>query len=257
MFSFFVCSLFVLSALVYSYAILSQQNRPLPVKTKNTLLVIAHPDDECMFFGPTLTSLQATSPKTKVHVLCLSTGNADGLGKQREKELSRSCQVLGIAPSRLRTVDHAALQDGMTNEWSPAVIAPMVAAMVDKNKIDTIITFDDYGVSGHTNHRAAYRGVLAYQEQYGGEVAVYKLVSISVLRKYIGMLDILMMNLQARWLRRPGAASWTSISSVPAYLQTHMAMRQHRTQLVWFRWLYVTFSRYMFINELERVHNEK
>jgi N-acetylglucosaminylphosphatidylinositol deacetylase len=37
-------------------------------------LLTAHPDDECMFFGPTLTYLQTFSPKTRIHVLCLSTG---------------------------------------------------------------------------------------------------------------------------------------------------------------------------------------
>jgi N-acetylglucosaminylphosphatidylinositol deacetylase len=40
------------------------------------------------------------------------------------------------------------------------------------------------------------------------------------------------------------------ISPPISYLVTHKAMRQHQTQLVWFRWLYVTFSRYMFINGL-------
>ena len=37
-----------------------------------TLLVIAHPDDECMFFGPTVQRLQSSS--RGVHLLCLSTG---------------------------------------------------------------------------------------------------------------------------------------------------------------------------------------
>lgn len=36
------------------------------------LLVIAHPDDECMFFVPTLLHLRFCAAET--HVLCLSTG---------------------------------------------------------------------------------------------------------------------------------------------------------------------------------------
>lgn len=39
------------------------------------LLVIAHPDDECMFFGPLLLASQGTY---QWKVLCLSTG-ADGI----------------------------------------------------------------------------------------------------------------------------------------------------------------------------------
>jgi hypothetical protein len=39
---------------------------------QNILLVTAHPDDECMFFLPTLR--QSQRARCKVHVLCLSTG---------------------------------------------------------------------------------------------------------------------------------------------------------------------------------------
>lgn len=41
----------------------------------NILLVTAHPDDECMFFGPVLCNLTSKSLKNQVHVLCLSKGN--------------------------------------------------------------------------------------------------------------------------------------------------------------------------------------
>lgn len=36
------------------------------------LIVTAHPDDEAMFFGPTIQRLQREG--TRIHVLCLSTG---------------------------------------------------------------------------------------------------------------------------------------------------------------------------------------
>lgn len=38
------------------------------------LLVIAHPDDESMFFGPALADVAASG--APLHVLCLSTGAA-------------------------------------------------------------------------------------------------------------------------------------------------------------------------------------
>lgn len=38
---------------------------------KSVLVVTAHPDDECMFFSPTIINLQRLG---KVHLLCLSTG---------------------------------------------------------------------------------------------------------------------------------------------------------------------------------------
>lgn len=41
---------------------------------KRVLLVIAHPDDECMFFGPTVLNFTANKACT-LYILCLSTGN--------------------------------------------------------------------------------------------------------------------------------------------------------------------------------------
>jgi N-acetylglucosaminylphosphatidylinositol deacetylase len=44
------------------------------------LFVISHPDDEAMFFFPTLAAL---SKRCDVTVLSLSNGGADGLGRTR------------------------------------------------------------------------------------------------------------------------------------------------------------------------------
>ena len=41
-------------------------------ETMKVLLVIAHPDDECMFFCPSIARLQEQGGE--VHVLCLSSG---------------------------------------------------------------------------------------------------------------------------------------------------------------------------------------
>ena len=69
------------------------------------LLVTAHPDDECLFFAPTLLSL-LEQPAPEVFSLCLSTGNADGLGNIRKDELERSLDVLGIQKVKRWVVDH-------------------------------------------------------------------------------------------------------------------------------------------------------
>lgn len=41
---------------------------------KRVLLVIAHPDDECMFFGPTVLNFTGNKDCT-LYIMCLSTGN--------------------------------------------------------------------------------------------------------------------------------------------------------------------------------------
>lgn len=82
-------------------------------ETARVLLLTAHPDDECLFFTPTVSSLLAPPSVTdlpernvELYSLCLSAGNADGLGDVRRDELSRSLDVLGIPEGRRWLVDH-------------------------------------------------------------------------------------------------------------------------------------------------------
>lgn len=78
------------------------------------LLLTAHPDDESMFFAPTLLGLRhfdavEASEATKtpdVYSLCLSTGNADGLGGIRTKELEGSLDILGVQRENRWILDH-------------------------------------------------------------------------------------------------------------------------------------------------------
>lgn len=44
------------------------------IQGRNILLVIAHPDDEVMFFGPTLIGITNPAAENSVRVLCLSNG---------------------------------------------------------------------------------------------------------------------------------------------------------------------------------------
>jgi N-acetylglucosaminylphosphatidylinositol deacetylase len=38
------------------------------------------------------------------------------------------------------------------------------------------------------------------------------------------------------------------------YRQIAIAALRHQSQRVWFRWLYMAFSQYMWVNEWERIH---
>lgn len=69
------------------------------------LVLTAHPDDECMFFAPTLLGLN-TKDNIEIFSLCLSVGNADGLGVTREMEFHASYEVLGVPAGRRWIVDH-------------------------------------------------------------------------------------------------------------------------------------------------------
>ncbi|KAG2185739.1 hypothetical protein INT43_002174, partial [Umbelopsis isabellina] len=226
-------------------------------KQSKILLVTAHPDDECMFFGPTLTNLSAKRLKNEIHVLCLSKGDAEKLGSLRKRELVKSCQVLGIPSNRVKNIDNPDLPDSMTVEWNAALVAKVIKEYASKHAFFffQIITFDEQGVSGHTNHKAAYHGAVLYIKSLSeSSVQLYKLPTVTLARKYIGLgdLPLAVANhfMTTKSKENDASRRILFISSPAQYLITHRAMRQHVTQLVWFRWLYVVFSRYMVINEL-------
>ena len=210
------------------------------LSSRGVLLVTAHPDDEAMFFVPTLLALQARG--VAVHVLCLSTGDYDGLGAARSEELVRSCASLGVPAERVALVDDARLRDGPDERWEPALVASLVRRELRRRALAAVVTFDAYGVSGHPNHAAVHRGVRALAAA-GGAPSAYELVSTGFVRKHSGLVDVVVSAAAARLLGR-----CCFLSAEP--WRCHAAMRCHATQYVWFRRLYVLTSRYVFCNTL-------
>jgi len=56
------------------------------------LLVVAHPDDETIFFGGLLQREKSLPWK----VICLTDGNADGRGKERAEEFLAATKIFGV-----------------------------------------------------------------------------------------------------------------------------------------------------------------
>ncbi|GBG72880.1 hypothetical protein CBR_g12600 [Chara braunii] len=352
---------------------------------ENLLLVIAHPDDESMFFAPSILSLvsfddgeewmamtrkrkdkneeeekvveeeegeeeveeeeeeevgvKAGGRKTRskwrrrMFVLCLSSGNADGLGAIRTNELYSACETLGISREEVVVLDLPGLQDGFDKKWDEGLISKLVAMAVIRSRATSILTFDHHGISGHPNHISVHRGVVAFlanqssllrseqlmarqpeqtdggggrgggggggdykyegcgeernvrsiegkedgwwllgeessggkwygreedsggkkwrEKVEGGRVVVegWELVSTGLIRKYIAWFDLAFSVLEctfsgrrADWLLFRSPSVWTGIS----------AMAKHASQFVWYRRLFVVFSRYSYINTLRR-----
>lgn len=229
------------------------------------LLVFAHPDDESMFFVPTLLSL--ADQGASLHFMCLSTGNFDGLGAVRQRELAAAGRLLGVAPDRIWTVDDPRLQDGMANKWSEDVVADYVRQAVQRFGIDLLLTFDAGGISGHPNHVDTHRGVLRYLQtaaasqtsgkggSSSGAVAAsgdglqcsraWQLVTTGLARKYLSAADLLITSLCLRRGQR--------LFLNPSVFRGVAAMGRHASQWVWFRRLFVAFSRYTFINHVEEM----
>ncbi|XP_042612560.1 N-acetylglucosaminyl-phosphatidylinositol de-N-acetylase-like [Cyprinus carpio] len=82
----------------------SEDEKPrVTASETRALLVTAHPDDECMFFAPTV--LKLVESHAALYLLCLSTGNYNNQGLQRKRELLDSCAVLGIPSDHVTIID--------------------------------------------------------------------------------------------------------------------------------------------------------
>jgi N-acetylglucosaminylphosphatidylinositol deacetylase len=157
----------VVAVVLWLYTVSVTRSRFPKLRNKRICLLIAHPDDEAMFFAPTLLAL--TEPKLGNHVkiLCLSSGmltplcfrealrlrigqgNADGLGETRKKELVKSAMTLGLRkeddvfiiespyvhPSyqRMALMLRSDFQDSMTTTWDKTKIASLLSAAFAPN----------------------------------------------------------------------------------------------------------------------------
>jgi len=232
------------------------------------LLLTAHPDDECMFFAPTLLALlpqDASTPAPKVHSLCLSVGDADGLGGVRRDEFERSLDVLGVEKDKRWVLNHPELKDNITQHWDAKVISDVLRPYILEHQITTILTFDRMGISSHPNHQSLPYGVMHYLNASlpwtSKTPRLFTLITVPLVHKYIGPTAAVL----AKWdLSIAALLDWLSasktderhspriavfVSGFSQYRAALRAMMKHRSQLVWFRWLYVTFSRYMWVNE--------
>ena len=190
----------------------------------------------------------------------------------------------------LRQLAHASFsefQDDITARWNTSLIATTVHEFVSNHDISIvrcllkkmramssglsrpqILTFDSYGVSGHPNHYSLYHGVsqlLAMQPtDIESPLAAYSLTSKPVITKYIGILAPILVKLKMTFFRVLQCSTEDGSSGLPVrpifvagiggYYRAFLATLQHRSQLAWFRWLYMVFSQYLWVNEWERIH---
>lgn len=121
---------------IYHHKLNKQQSeiKEFYKNTSSLLLVIAHPDDEALFFVPSFESLNI--PGIQNYLLCISNGNSDGKGHLREKELENSCKILRIEHHKV--LHDPNLQDSKKNEWDPNLIAQHVADYVKEHNIENV-----------------------------------------------------------------------------------------------------------------------
>lgn len=243
--------------------------------TASALVIIAHPDDECMFFGPVIRTL-IKQGGFRVHLLCLSSGSATSPSIRR-KELQTSCQRLGI--SKVRIIDDQVnLKDGLKENWSIDVITSYISSFVDtelmpmedgkdgnddkKNrkvgeKVDLLITFDGNGISGHPNHIAVHKATRVFAISSKREFKLWELESIPLITKYSGLASVIldatfvMFDLMLNGIDNEREIRLICTIDSNETERIKKAMKEHRSQMVWYRKLYILFSRYLYTNTLK------
>lgn len=248
------------------------------------LLVTAHPDDESMFFVPIIRALQRAGHP--VHCLCLSTGNWQGVGAARVGELQAAGHVLGLVSVTILD-EPFCLADGPRHRWEVTAVEEALSEYLRRPgtpSFKLVLTFDARGVSGHPNHCDVSRGVRYALGRGAGEtcVALLELQSTSWWQwKYLGPLamvpalmeDLVRENWGGKGFYRVSGHSQNNhnqnhrpslstsllvavLSSAEYWRVAVGAMRKHRSQLLWFRYIYLASSAYLHLNTVivRRIH---
>jgi len=110
--------------------------------------VFAHPDDEAFGPGGTIAKLAADH---EVHLVCVTDGDVanTGLGTIRAQELAASAKIL-----RVHQVHHLGFADGSLSNANYHQVAAAIQSILDQLRPESLLTFDENGLSGHLDHIA-------------------------------------------------------------------------------------------------------
>lgn len=185
---FFIVALTALCLYILLAYFLANDPRLVPVAfqtARSILLVTAHPDDETLFFSPSIT-YRRDDPHVQRALLVISSGgldihsyrlmltclgNYEGIGERRQQEIHDSCSVLGIVPDRCVVLDDAALQDNPRKWWNEELIKDLVASHVQKWNADLVCCMlfpalhSTLDTDFRDHHLRRWRRLGAYQSQ--------------------------------------------------------------------------------------------
>ncbi|KAH8600039.1 putative deacetylase LmbE-like domain-containing protein [Bisporella sp. PMI_857] len=275
-FTLFALPILIIAAWLYTVGV--AHSRFPKLRNKRICLLIAHPDDEAMFFAPTVLALTEPALGNHVKILCLSSGDADGLGETRKKELVKSGIALGLRQEDdVFVVESYDFPDSMTTTWDKVKIANLLSSAFAPNlsnpmkskgpdaptaTIDVLITFDKDGISSHPNHISLFHGARHFisslihnRPGWQCPVDLYTLSSTNIARKYTSIFDaivsiVIMAFSDKQMGEHPSPLLFLSGASDMRIAQNAMTTA-HISQMRWFRWGWIGLSRYMVVNDLK------
>lgn len=243
---------------------------------ESVTLLVGHPDDEVMFFAPTLIQLDQWNENRSrgaisLRVICLSNGDADGLGELRRTELHKSLSIL-LHATNVSAVHVLDYEDGMDIEWDAHEIAKHVKelARASNHKDETILTFDEDGVSGHPNHIACHKAAsllvengnykALFLESHLRNTAIKYSSFVWELLKFIfdWTRTVIPKNASQKLPQRFMSSHLYSPNDTVLFsgfggyvLSLATMLNAHKSQVVWYRYGWWVFSRLVFVNELK------
>ncbi|SOV74785.1 N-acetylglucosaminylphosphatidylinositol deacetylase, putative [Plasmodium sp. gorilla clade G3] len=211
---------------------------------KNISIIVAHPDDELMFFFPTIKFLFDKKKKKNIFILSLSNGNYYGYGNIREKELYKVWSYIGGEKNNCHIWNDNKIQDGWLY-WDEKYIFKLIKNYCAQYDIKTIFTFDNYGVSGHPNHISTYKSIRMLSNMK--DIDIYTLKSTNIIYKYMSFFSY-------PFITNKRFVLW---SFNPLFLLRLMFF--YKSQLVYYRILFCIFSQYVYFNtfDLLKTHTNR
>lgn len=111
---------------------------------KFNLIVVAHPDDETLFFG----GLMLADRRYDWRVVCATDGNADGLGAERHDQFARACRIFGV-----RHLDFFDLPDRYDVRLSQNEMHDCLKRYCGREVPQAVFTHGPLGEYGHPHHQ--------------------------------------------------------------------------------------------------------
>ena len=209
----------------------------------SVLLIIAHPDDEIMFWTPTISYL--LSKKINFKILCLSNGNFLGLGEKREVEFDNVSRELNLPDNVILNIPE--LQDNITMKWDEKKVAEVIDDFLKRNTdVKTILTFDKNGVTKHPNHISCFEGLIYYLKENYEEckkknIQIYTLDSFNFIFQYTWVIPMI----------KNFVSKYAFMSNT--FFKSYKLMRLYETQFNLLRKAHTIFSSYSYFNSHTKI----
>lgn len=136
----------------------TSMNQNTKAQSNYDLVVVAHPDDESIFFGG-LIHKELQNP----HVICVTDGNADGQGKARWQDFSKAMDLLGVT-----SFENLGLADVYENRLPLTQITDHLKSLEAPHRIFTHGPLGEYGHSHHQDvSMAVHQAFEKHSKLYG------------------------------------------------------------------------------------------